>query len=413
MCGISGVISNYLTNPEIERFEDLMLVSNLRGSNGAGVISYRREPKEKDASQCTYTKTIGNGIDVVGLDTYKAMINDRPKLLIGHTRAPTKGDAKDRKNVHPHLFGDIIGVHNGTLDRVNDVYVGCNRSDSAAFFEHLSKVGIDEAMKGLSGAYAFVWINTEEATLNFLKNDKRPLWFATPEGNHKGTLWWSSEPGMLLFVHARYSNKIEVKPVPNDTLITISLDKGFGYEKGTKGWTERELKAEVKHVNVPFHPNTPAFMGPPQVSMKTTNLSSGHNSQMNNGIAVLPNGANDGKKKTFKPLAHATKQALSTLVEHPNASRKELVQLLKVENPSTSKRQLRKQISLATKEIKTFGNHYVPKWKLTQILNKGCDWCGNPEEHYHKAVFFDKESFVCTDCAATPEVQQYLGIQVN
>jgi len=411
MCGISGVMSSALSNSEIDRFEDLMLVSNLRGSQGSGVVTYRSDKKKGDTSHYMFAKILGNGIDIVGMESYQNCVHkSRPSIIIGHTRAPTRGDAKDKKNVHPHIYGHICGVHNGTLTKVNGKYCAYNTSDSAQFFERVAEVGIDEAMVGLEGAYAFVWFDTNQNTINFLKNDKRTLYFARPE-TYPSTLYWSSEYGMLAFIFGRQGIKMNIEPVPNDTLITINVDKRYQYVSGSDGWSERELKpVEVKHTHAPF-----------THSPTTMRRHSGSGATGTGTGIVTKKGNIDSKSGVSNTVIHLngkvtrhgdqTRQALSALIDKENLNRRELASQLQHLKPDLSKRQLKKEIRRATAVVKTFENNYVERWKVNQILSNGCAWCGdNKTTDPRKAHWFEREQFVCDDCTHVPECAMYLGI---
>src|SRR5690606_12530726 len=72
-----------------------------------------------------------------------------------------------------------------------------------------------------SPAYALVWVDLKEKTLNFVKNNKRPLNFTYLY--NRSTLLWSSQREMIDFVFDRRS--------------TTVLNEGWKpSEKGTNGF---------------------------------------------------------------------------------------------------------------------------------------------------------------------------------
>jgi hypothetical protein len=136
-------------------------------------------------------------------DELSELLKPRCNAIIGHARWPTKGGV-DIKAVHPHRFGHIIGVHNGTLYKVAGQDVPAGTSDSAMLFESFSKIGVEETMKDTRGAYALVWIDEQDQSINFLRNAERTLFFKNVGWNDNiSTLFWSSEQEMLDFAFKR------------------------------------------------------------------------------------------------------------------------------------------------------------------------------------------------------------------
>lgn len=95
------------------------------------------------------------------------------KIMLGHCRQPSSGNVaspKDNKNNHPLKIGDIVGIHNGTINNHNKIFenLKCKRDgsvDSEAIFRllhHYTKNGtepftkeiVQEVCKRLSGNYA-------------------------------------------------------------------------------------------------------------------------------------------------------------------------------------------------------------------------------------------------------------------
>jgi hypothetical protein len=184
-------------------FRDLLNVSSLRGVEGSGVIVYQKGTYlHKPAVRTIRSKYI-SGI-LAYSDGLDELLKPSCSALIGHARWPTKGGT-DEKALHPHRYGHIIGVHNGTLHKVGGEDVPDGQSDSAMLFKSFAEKGVKETMKDTRGAYAFVWVDEKEGTLNFLRNYQRPLVFKNIgwQGKNIQTLFWASEPEMLDFVFKR------------------------------------------------------------------------------------------------------------------------------------------------------------------------------------------------------------------
>lgn len=98
-------------------------------------------------------------------------------------------------DVHPHVSGPIIGMHNGTMLRVNGALVKKEDSDSRLLFNSIRNQGIENTLKSSHGAYALSYINKSTDQLCFVRNAARPLFFLQVDG--LPFIAWASERGML------------------------------------------------------------------------------------------------------------------------------------------------------------------------------------------------------------------------
>ena len=99
--------------------------------------------------------------------------------FIGHNRHATMG-AKTAANAHPFTHGDITLAHNGTLTNKaalekKFLSKGTFSTDSELVCFLFDNFDIPEIVKAVEGAFAFVWWNDKEQTLNFVRNDERPF----------------------------------------------------------------------------------------------------------------------------------------------------------------------------------------------------------------------------------------------
>jgi hypothetical protein len=200
--------------------KDLMVVSNPRGRYGAGVAVAPLDRKAKIRT----LRTIGNSLDLMDTQAFHKMLKKPfPTAIMAHTRYPTMGDWDNEANVHPHQYGSIIGVHNGTMKTILREKVDDKESDSALLFKAIAEKGIRETLETSEGAYALVYMDLSDKTINFVANDQRPLWFARV-GQRRDHLFWASEPGMLQFVLHRYFKEKITITFPNPgTLIKFPL----------------------------------------------------------------------------------------------------------------------------------------------------------------------------------------------
>jgi glucosamine 6-phosphate synthetase-like amidotransferase/phosphosugar isomerase protein len=118
MCGLCGVILGRKRRRRTEirqiagLFTELLLDSQIRGTDAAGVAVVRRDGSYKlfkrpgPAALLVEDKLYGR---VVSLD-------NKVTAVLGHTRRKTRGSEHNSRNNHPIVVGRLVcGTHNGTL----------------------------------------------------------------------------------------------------------------------------------------------------------------------------------------------------------------------------------------------------------------------------------------------------------
>lgn len=194
MCGIVGVAGKITNTVKNTVFKDMLDVCQLRGRDSTGVIKVRN-----DADQSyTWVKAVGPPSALFDYRKYESDIERGEALvLVGHTRSRTVGDVS-LKNAHPFDYPEegIIGVHNGTL-REHHKLDGhtYNKVDSDVLYGHLAANGPAKTFDKVKGAYACVWWDDNKKSLNFIRNDERPLWFTWSKDMEM--MFWASEIGMF------------------------------------------------------------------------------------------------------------------------------------------------------------------------------------------------------------------------
>lgn len=196
MCGLCGIIGPNMKGPEWDVFKDLMIVSTLRGEDGAGIIAVPM----KGGKDFEVLRTEGCAADLVtGLEFLK-LRKGNWACFMGHARQPTSG-TWGMEDVHPHISGPIYGMHNGTMLRVNGTLVGKDDNDSRLLFNSIRNTGIENTVRQSHGAYALSYLNKATDQLCFIRNKARPLYFMQVAGLPH--LMWASERWFLDMIASR------------------------------------------------------------------------------------------------------------------------------------------------------------------------------------------------------------------
>lgn len=191
MCGLFGVAGPGISMVDLKIFDELMLVSSLRGTDGTGVAVgtfYNKRPDVfKINGDCIYWRYSANE-DKISKKIYSV----QNLYLMGHTRHRTTGD-KGPNGAQPYIFESIVGTHNGTLSGKFDGFF----TDSHAFLNKVDTKGIQSAVDTTKtdDAMALVWIEKNNQILHFYRNEERTLYFAYAE--KRNVLYWASELWML------------------------------------------------------------------------------------------------------------------------------------------------------------------------------------------------------------------------
>lgn len=195
MCGLIGISSKHPKNSVTDRskfIKQALIMDSLRGVDGTGIIAVPENPK---VLTHTHKRAIP-GWDFVETHAAKNLIGPNIReynTIIGHNRAATVGAITD-STAHPFVAGHISLVHNGTL-KYNHGLPGDFDVDSEHIPHSMADIGELATLSKLNGAFALVWYNSQNNTLNFARNDERPLSLGLAADMK--TLVWASELPML------------------------------------------------------------------------------------------------------------------------------------------------------------------------------------------------------------------------
>lgn len=214
MCGNVGCAGT-LNMPIETAFKQLLILDSLRGEDSTGIAFIHRD------DEVTLAKEVGDPYYV--LNSRKAIngFKRANAVIIGHNRFATTGKV-NRANSHPFEVGEIIGAHNGTLkNRFSLPDAKDFDTDSECLYAWIEKDGVAKAIGGIEGAWALVWYDKRNESINFLRNAERPLFIATSKD--KKTIFWASEKWMLSVVAQRNNLQMDIAELSVDSHLCYEI----------------------------------------------------------------------------------------------------------------------------------------------------------------------------------------------
>jgi predicted glutamine amidotransferase len=231
MCGIVGYITQEKVRGQNDRrkfIDQALIAGTVRGDDSTGVFSVTHDlPRGESAD---WLKNVGDGYSFVVSKEYQERYGlqaktDNYRCIIGHGRSATVGTVTT-ENAHPFQEGPITLVHNGTLDTtwhmgksMADLKEEGVQVDSHVIAHNLAATeDAASVISKLDGAYALIWHDARDESINIVRNDRRPLHmlFATCED----TILIASEAEMLYWLAKRNTFMIGkvVTPKANELL---------------------------------------------------------------------------------------------------------------------------------------------------------------------------------------------------
>lgn len=196
MCGIAGVFSSgSLSDTERSLFKWMLYFNKTRGNDSTGVYMHTSHRNNK------IIKSLGSPEDLWNADVSRDLFSyDGDCLvrsvtgLLGHTRAANSGRVVT-SNAHPFRHKNVVGVHNGKVK--SEAWfpkngISIHEVDSHRLIEALGEGhDIKDLAREIPMAYTLIWVDGDKGTLNFARNEERPLHFMISKD--AGTIAFASE----------------------------------------------------------------------------------------------------------------------------------------------------------------------------------------------------------------------------
>lgn len=211
MCGIVGFLTpakNGFSMKETAFLNDMLYMDALRGWDATGIMY-----GVADGSVQVFKEASPAPLFLTRKEWEKASneITSKGRWAVGHNRAATRGEKTDQ-NAHPFVVDNkIILLQNGTY---SGSHHHLTKEHYAVDSHACAKVISDsptvlEALNKIDAAYAFVWWNHEEGTLNVIRNSERPLYIGYTTN---GGIAFASEDGIMIAAANRNDIKFREPP---------------------------------------------------------------------------------------------------------------------------------------------------------------------------------------------------------
>lgn len=234
MCGLAGGIPKDSKKGFGSKvINDLIYLTQMRGTDSLGLLTLTVKPNKERMFE--WHKEQGVPSWLCKQSAFTTQLAQNNTFLAFHCRAATRGKVS-KDNAHPFRHGDIVLMHNGTLNtsyQLNDKYFEVD-SEAITFFLSDKKNSVQELVTAADGAYALVWADMSNNTLNFLRNNDRPLWFVDTDVG----ILWASERCMLEFIVSRH----DLSVLGDATYTELEAFTHVVYNLDTAKWSKFQME---------------------------------------------------------------------------------------------------------------------------------------------------------------------------
>jgi hypothetical protein len=424
LVGCAGSIGD----KEEKAFINLLQLDTIRGPHSTGVLIVNSN------KHAAVHKELGTPWELMDSRKFEKGMNGVNNLLMGHNRFATKG-AINVANAHPFMFENVIGAHNGTLttqyglDDWKEFDV-----DSENLYHHMNNNGVDDTIAKVNGAFALTWYDRKAQTINFIRNEQRPLFYAYSDD--RKSLFWASEQWMLSVALSRNGVKIgQIQELAPLYLLSVPLNFGSAFVvKPFDGAAIRKLEG--------YRP--PVHVKPALVAKKDDNV-----------VTFSKNKA----PQPFVDYAPHVREEVEFYVDHAGCTKykqhyiqgylcdndKLAVRLYVLKDSVLWKEMMASKYTFTAKCIsyvsddngylvvnqgtlvenaieandvpeeayQVFNNKEVDKAEYLRLVSKcGCAWCGHvaTTAEAEDLVWISADDFVCEDCQSVPDVMTHMKL---
>lgn len=435
MCGHVGA-AGHLGLSEERAFKLLLQIDTIRGPHSTGVLFVNTFGKS------TVVKKLGTPWDLEDSKDFSNASSGFQRVLMGHNRYATKGKVTAR-NAHPFEFDHIIGAHNGTLvtqyqlDDYRDFEV-----DSENLYHHMNNNGANDTIPKLNGAFALVWYDKRDKTINFVRNKERSFYYTFT--TDRKTIFWASEDWMLKVALGKSGIKhdevLELPPLMHRSIVIENAAQNKGealplmvsrpvqgykapvYTGGNSLTTSNVTKlSEVKAT--PVKKQTPVRDGPAHIRLlrKPVEFFVSHEGTSVSGQSYIQAFAVHDIEISIRLFAIKGTELWNTLMDSTSYFKCEskgftnidggylVADLRSVEavdtpfdNPAVDEPE---------ETFYVYANRAVNEEGFKSVVACGCAWCTTvPDlEDSDKIVWLGVDTFVCDGCYDTQDVKQYIA----
>lgn len=239
MCGLIGFMLNSrdLKNAH-ERGQKLkalmwqgLFVDTLRGADATGIARVDGRALQTPATIYKRAMAAPDFLQMRGTEAIFENMTEA-SIMIGHNRSTTRGYSHKNSNAHPFQVDNITLAHNGTLTNYHSL---TKRNPAEVDSAYITGAFADrpalDVLPELDGAYALVWHDATDGTLNIAKNGQRPL-AVMYFGEKDDTDGWEglafcSEMGMLWWLMDRLgipkADKFQM--IPSETIVKLHPER--------------------------------------------------------------------------------------------------------------------------------------------------------------------------------------------
>lgn len=429
MCGLVGV-AGYIGQKEESVFKRLLEIDTIRGPHSTGVLVV-------DANgEAEIVKAVGTPWNLYEFKAFDDAMRGSQCVLMGHNRWATKGKIS-RRNAHPFEHSHITGAHNGTL-RSQQLLVDHKEFevDSDNIFHSIAKVGVDETISKTCGAFALTWYDSVSESMNFVRNDERPLWLCESEDSR--TLFWASELWMITVTLelANIHYKEPYQPKPGE-LYNYPIELAYA-PKAFKDISVRSLELH----KWPVHKTSDTVF----YRSKTTEVN-GNTKKEITAQQLIQQGELEFFVASLKTSEYSTQKYVSCMATQDDcdielrlySTDSTLIELMvnsckmftgKVRGYSTAGgnsycildprtiKESEKDVDIDQDEEEfavIFGGEVVSEEEYEIAVSCGCGNCKTVPtiEESVDLVWLDKFNFICGDCKDLPVVKDFINKETN